>query len=269
MPDQDLWDLHLHSHYSWDTPNDHDLNAICTTALERGLRGVALTDHFDSHPGDGVTNRRTTGMFDIADMLLDVARAREAFPRLGILVGLEYGEPHLNTSQARTVRHDHPLDLVLGSVHAIVVDGELVPVEAALARQHVSTTMRRYLWHVLDMVEESPIDVLAHIEYPLRHPNEGGYQPERDAELYTQIFTTAAARGISVEYNTKSATPLLHQLWPIIAEVDDVTFTVGSDAHGTEIIGHGFDEATDLLARQGFSGCRRFTGRLCRHGGCQ
>jgi len=268
VADDNRWDLHLHSSYSWDTAPGLDVTSVCAAAVRGGLRGLALTDHFDSVPDQGLANRRPTGVLDIARRSADIDAAREEYPDLTVLTGLEYGEPHLNPAQIKAVREEFPLDVVLGSVHAIVVGNELLPVEDVIARDPIDATMRSYLQQVLTMVEESPVDVLAHIEYPLRHGNIERYRPEMHTDLYTQIFSTAAARGISVEYNTKSNAPLLDQLWPIIDELDATTLTIGSDAHTAERIGHGVVEASRVLRRRGFGDCQHLPGRHCRHRNC-
>ncbi|XVQ09621.1 PHP domain-containing protein [Spirillospora sp. CA-255316] len=269
MADDDAWDLHLHSRYSWDTAPAHDLVAVCEAAIRAGLRGIAITDHFDSEPGAGVCNRRPSGDFDLTAMVRDVAAARESRPELTILSGLEYGEPHLNTRQAEAVRRDHAPDIVLGAVHAIVHDGDLLPVEDVFPHEGIDSTLERYLDHVLLMVEEAPIDVLAHLEYPLRYLPAGSHRPEQHADRYRHIISAAAIRGISIEYNTKSAARMLDRLWPVIDDVRDVTFTIGSDAHSADLVGHRVHDAARMLAGHGFGICRCSPGRLCRHLSCR
>jgi histidinol-phosphatase (PHP family) len=269
MGEENRWDLHSHSGYSWDVVAGHDAAAMCAAALAAGLRGLAVTDHFDSVPQADVANRRRTGVFDITSLLADIAAAREAYPGLTVLAGLEYGEPQLNPGQIRALREEHSLDVILGSVHAIVVGNELLPVEDVLAREPVDAVMRCYLQQLLAMVEDSPIDVLAHLEYPLRYPSADGYRPEQHEDLYSQIVKTAARRGISVEYNTKSAPLLFDHIWPIIDGVAETTITIGADAHITEHIGRGVGEALTLLSERGFGACRQLSGRLCRRDHCR
>ena len=40
-----MYDQHIHSRYSQD--GHHDIMEIAQAAVERGLRGITITDHFD------------------------------------------------------------------------------------------------------------------------------------------------------------------------------------------------------------------------------
>src|SRR5258708_20044319 len=93
----------------------------CERALEIGLPAIAFTEHADwalVHKGQHPV--------DIAGYLDAVDRCRARFPNLRILTGVELGEPHLYPKETAEILAAGPLDRVLGSIHSIRLDGELV-----------------------------------------------------------------------------------------------------------------------------------------------
>ena len=96
-------------------------------ALEIGLPAIAFTEHAEwNHVHPGQHSVDIAGYFDA------IERCRAKFKDLRILSGVELGEPHWFPDETAEVLAAGPLDQVLGSIHCIRLDGELV--DAYLAR---------------------------------------------------------------------------------------------------------------------------------------
>src|SRR5207245_10349368 len=114
----------------------------CEGALEIGLPAIAFTEHADwalVHKGQHPV--------DIGGYLNAVERCRARFPNLRILTGVELGEPHLYPKETAEILAAGPLDRVLGSIHSIRLDGELLAASQFphLAGRNIPAAPREYL----------------------------------------------------------------------------------------------------------------------------
>src|SRR5256885_104542 len=93
----------------------------CERAIELGLPAIAFTDHADFvkvHPDQYCV--------DIVGYLEEVERCRAKFKNLRILSGVELGEPHWFPEETAAILAAGPLERVLGSVHCVRIDGNVV-----------------------------------------------------------------------------------------------------------------------------------------------
>ena len=122
----------------------------CERAIELGLPAIAFTDH-----ADFVKVHDDQYCVDIAGYLDSIDRCRAKYPGLRILSGVELGEPHWFPKETADILAAGPLDVVLGSVHCIKVEGEVVDASQFRERQGLDfvTATRSYLAEVLAMVE--------------------------------------------------------------------------------------------------------------------
>src|SRR2546421_10780806 len=144
----------------------------CERAIELGLPAIAFTDH-----ADFVKVHDDQYCVDIAGYLDSVDRCRAKYPGLRILSGVGLGEPHWFPKETADILAAGPLDVVLGSVHCIKVEGEVVDASQFRDRQGLdfAAAPREYLAEVLAMVEgDQPVETLAHLDDPKRHWPEGG-----------------------------------------------------------------------------------------------
>ncbi len=83
-------DCHVHSNTSLDAKDD--IATICQAAIDRGLRQICLTNHFEIFPGNIHSAGYQFGFNHYSD---EVERAKEQYgDRLEILKGVEFGQPH-------------------------------------------------------------------------------------------------------------------------------------------------------------------------------
>jgi histidinol-phosphatase (PHP family) len=259
-----LPDNHVHSQWSHDTGPDASMAAACARAVALGLPSLAFTEHLDftvAGPADpitlaGVVPNTSAGIrpLDVPGYLAAVAECRDRFPALGILSGVEAGEPHLFAASAAAVLGSGRFDRVLGSVHALPTAGHLVYSGWLLRREPPDEVMRRYLAEVIAMIEGSGVfEVLAHLDFPRRYwpASAGEYAESAFEEEYRAVFRALAGSGRVLELNTASPLPSVSLLrwW---AEAGGTALSFGSDAHLPWHVGARFRDASGIAAAAGF-----------------
>ncbi|ANW67057.1 histidinol phosphate phosphatase [Mycobacterium sp. djl-10] len=257
-------DNHVHSQFSWDTGAQASMRDTCAQAVQLGLPAVAFTEHVDftewgdhDHPpGDGVdiVERQRVSPVDFEGYLASVQECRDLFPELRILTGIEAGEPHHFAGGVAAVLRQGSFDRVLGSLHSLVHDGELVYAQRVFQYRHAPEVMRDYFAEMLNLVAGSDVfGVLAHCDYPRRYwPFGAGEYREADyEEEYRGVFRALAASGRALELNTASPLASAELMrWWYQEGGDAVSF--GSDAHTPLRVGDKFDLATDIVTAAGF-----------------
>jgi histidinol-phosphatase (PHP family) len=260
-------DNHVHTEWSWDAA-EGDMAATCARAARLRLPSVAFTEHADLtpwvvRPGDAlpdVLNRwlRADGKvappaLDVEGYLACVQHCRERFPGLRVLSGVELSEPHWYPERTAALLAGGRFDRVLGSVHS--VGGPATPrlVDHAMGDGAAGDVLRDYLAEARRMVaSDAPFEVLAHIDYPVRHWPAGG-RPFRPAEFedeFRDVLTVLAGSGRALEINTR--VPLAPELvrWWADAGGDAVSF--GSDAHRPRDLANRFADAAQVALDCGF-----------------
>lgn len=246
-----LADLHAHTISS---PDAYDtVETLGKTAAALGVDVLAITDHCDA--------MATMPFFEFWGMDRQVVRfdekqARKRFfeakERLGgavkLLYGIELGEPHLRRTETRELLLRQQYDVVLGSVHTFIgdADPDMLDYDAV----HPNDVVRHYLQDLYETVALGGIDVLSHIEYPLRYlplrPGyEGSYRPFE--EELRAVLRLAAQKGIALEINGKSRKNGRFILEPFVIdwyrEAGGEYLSYGSDAHRASQLLRNYAEA--------------------------
>lgn len=235
----------------------------CEQALALGLPAVAFTDHLDfTEPlpedrvaTEGLDPHRYARMYllNVGGYREAVAGCRERFPGLRILFGAEIGEAHLfNVSAARLAGE---FDRILGSVHAIPLDGRLTAAEDIFRLLPAQEAMRQYFAEVVRLIAGSDLfQVLAHLDFPRRMwpASAGPYQEKAFEAEYRAVLEALAASGRVLELNTKSpmASVELLRWW---RDSGGTAVSFGSDAHQPWRVGDKFKEAVSVAGAGGFS----------------
>ncbi|MGY1826601.1 PHP domain-containing protein [Blastococcus sp. SYSU DS0541] len=256
-------DNHVHTHWSWDTPDSSTMRRACERAIAQGLPAVAFTEHLDFtvwHDEDrataeGLVDRHPAHQLpiDVEGYFAELAEVRDRFPELRIWSGVETGEPHLFAASIARHLEDSPVDRILGSLHSLTDEGRLVGV-GRLLHVDADATMRRYLGEMVGMIESSGVfQVLAHVDFPRRYWPGGSHRyVEKDyEEEYRAVFRALAGSGRALEINTSSPLASADQVrWFHEAGGEAVSF--GSDAHAPAPVGQKFDLAVAVAEAAGF-----------------
>jgi histidinol-phosphatase (PHP family) len=256
-------DNHVHTHWSWDTPDSSTMRKACERAIAQGLPAIAFTEHLDFtvwHAEDrateeGLVDRHPAHQLpiDVEGYFAEIAEVRDRFPELRIWSGIETGEPHLfAASIARHLEHS-PVDRILGSLHSLSDDGRLIGV-GRLLHVDADATMRRYLGEMVGMIEGSGVfQVLAHVDFPRRYWPGGSHRyVEKDyEEEYRAVFRALAGSGRALEINTSSPLASADQVrW--FREEGGEAVSFGSDAHAPAAVGQKFELAVAVAEAAGF-----------------
>ncbi len=262
-PDNRPPDNHVHTSWSWDTPDSSTMRRACERAIAQGLPAIAFTEHLDFtvwHEDDEATSQGLIDRHPAYQLPIDVdgywgelTECRERFPQLRIWSGVETGEPHLFGASVAAHLRDSPVDRVLGSLHSLSSAGRLVGV-GRLLHDGAAATMRRYLGEVVRMIESSDVfQVLAHVDFPRRYwPGGSERFVEKDyEEEYRAVFRALASTGRALEVNTSSPLASVDQVrWFFEEGGEAVSF--GSDAHAPTAVGQRFDLAVEVVEAAGF-----------------
>jgi histidinol-phosphatase (PHP family) len=251
-------DYHMHSRESCDC--DATMAAMCAAALERGLREIAFTEHYDLNPGD-----QCPGYYQPARFFeqLEAARAEFAGQGLAIRAGVEIGEPHIYAEAHRAVLDRWPYDVVLGSLHW--TGGEFSVFDRSYyASRGPAEAFGRYFAELVEMVRAGGFEILAHVDVVKRvgYDVYARFDTHEWEDLYRPVWQACIEAGIAVEINTGGYRRRVDEAHPALdalrwyREMGGELLTLGSDAHRPEHVAHRFDEALALARAAGFT-------RLC------
>ena len=251
-----MYDQHIHSKYSQD--GHHDIMEIAQRAVERGMRGITITDHFDLCDAE-------IGYRFYMDCEQERRRAfeqaREAYAdRLEIRWGIEVGHPYLMPEVAQAFFSSRQFDFVLGAVHFLRGDRDIYLIDYS-SPAVVDAVLKEYFTDMLELLRFGGFDSLAHLDYPLRvmngkipAPTVAGYQAYIDP-----ILQEVVRQDISLEINTRGFMDWKKRQEPedwVLAryyELGGRRITIGSDAHVLGAVGFDIDRAIEKAKEIGFT----------------
>lgn len=263
-------DGHSHTEFSWDTTDAASMRGSCARAVELGLPALAFTDHLDfTHwrPADVEIGNHShlrdyldeDGLlvpppFPLEEYLASVERCRAEFPRLRIVTGVEFGQPHLQADAAAELLDTGAFERILGSLHVLEVDGVGYEPPGLFDLLPAERVMREYLLEVSRMVAtDAPFHVLTHITYAVRHwpsADAGEFRLADFEPEFRAALADLAASGRALEINTRDA--LSPELLRWFVEEGGTSVTFGSDAHEPHLVGRRLEEAAALAGSLGF-----------------
>lgn len=258
-----MFDNHMHSEYSCDIPKGtgSTIRELCLSAIEKGVEGIAVTDHFDI---DAIYD----GFFAPLDheaIYKEITECREEFKgKLIIRHGIELGQATHMPVEAHEQLKSYPYDIVLGSVHAVrgILDFSETDIKSLTKNEYVAL-WEQYIKEMLDTIEWGNFDVLTHITYPKRYYLSNGITEFPDIknkgrEYFEPIIKAVIEKGITLECNTSG---LRQQMGECLPNADLLSFyyelggreiSLGSDAHHAMHIAANFKEASEMLKSIGF-----------------
>jgi len=247
-------DLHTHTHLSFDS--EADLIENCRAAREAGLSAIAVTNHFDF---DGILQGIYPSFLPHKDRA-EIERAREAFPDLTILHGIEMGQAYAYAELIPLLRRAHGLDYLLASVHNLEGYPDFCFLRyEEMSTEHCVLLLRRYFADLARVAALPGITTLAHLTYPLRYMTRAGKRIDllRFENEIRAVFHVLIENGVRLEVNTSGLRQGMNATMPdfsLVALYRDCggrAVAVGSDAHLPMHVGAGVIEITDRLRQMG------------------
>ncbi len=267
-----MFDNHSHTQYSGDIPKGkgNSVRELCLAAIDKGLTGIAITDHFDI---DGIRD----GFFPPLEhdsVTRDIYAAREEFKgRLVILQGIELGQATHMPEESHSQLNSQPYDIVLGSVHAVrgIIDFADTDIKSMQKNEYIRL-WEQYIEEMLDTIEWGNFDVLTHITYPKRYYLANGVTEFPDIknkgrEYFEPILKAVINKGLTLECNTSGLRQAMGECLPnedllrFYYELGGRDVSIGSDAHKAIDIGANFGDACEMLANIGFTHLAKFNSR--------
>lgn len=250
-----ILDSHVHTEYSFDGKDS--LEKIFSSALERGVMGLAITDHYECDRAEALECDK------IEETFRQLPRFQQEYRgRLRITAGIELGQPQEAPEVADQILARHPeLDVVIGSFHTGAPGLDASQADFNDHDIRVSDFLDYYFRGCYDLAVWGKFDVMAHLGYPERYIW-GRYRIPVDFTPYEDMIHATLQRlvadGKALEINTAGYRQGLGKTIPvlrIIRQYHDLggeLVTLGSDAHRAEDVASDFEVAMDILTGVGF-----------------
>lgn len=246
-------DCHNHSNCSPD--GKHEPQAMLQRAKELGLYAYTMTDHCECNQYEEQYRERAAKAWEEMEGL----RVPEG---LIFLRGIELGQTTQNPEGAREALERYPYDFAIGSLHNMRGMEDFYYIDCrGKSGGEVDGLLNEYWTQVLEMIDLGGFDSLGHLTYPIRYiQGDQGVQVdlERHYERIDEIFTRLIEKGMALEVNTSGLYGSLGETMPgkeLLSRyyrLGGRLLTFGSDAHCTENLGKGIDEAMEQARDIGF-----------------
>ena len=250
-----LFDSHTHSVNSPDAA--HSLMYLAEQAEEKGLIGLAITDHAEC-PNFEEFGYRTR----LIQSAVDTAKTKAAFRhRVTLAFGVELGVCHGMYETAEYILSLYPYDFVIGACHFSRQGKSLARTDyTALSQSEIDKLLADYFEDMLELARWGKFDSLAHITYPLRWAMRDGLRLSIDPyrEAIDELLRVLVASEKALEVNTSGLRSPLDETLPprwIVErykELGGQFITIGSDAHRVDHIGYGVNQVMEMLADIGY-----------------
>ena len=246
------YDAHTHSCFSFDAVPAATLDAVCESAIAKGITHLALTDHYDINAVlDGIYT------YNISAAKNAVEEAKEKYGNLLTLSwGIELGSATQYPEAATAFLEKHKFETVIGSTHYMTGCDDFAYLDMKnISHQDFSEAFRLYLAELTRMCELGHSDILAHITYPVRYYMRAGHRIDLSycRDELADLLTTAIDHGMLLEVNTSGYRQGMGGPLPeasVISLYKDLggrLISIGSDAHHPDDIAANFKEAEELL----------------------
>ena len=269
-----MFDLHIHTLHSVDSKQTID--EVCESASPKGLQGIAVCDHVDMWFSEKLNTPEA-----IRGCVQDVRRAKAVYgDRLEILQGMEMAEYLFDPENADAILSLGEFDVILGSVHSVFfeeIDDSYSRIDFSdMPEEKLVRFMKKYFFHIEEMIDKTDFDVLSHLTCPLRYIN-GKYKRNIDISLFEKeipsIFDRIIKKDIPLEINTSGIGSFYNSYMPdtnlirTYKNMGGKLITLASDAHVPQNIGNAFPATRGVLQDLGFDSYCIFRKRiLCQQG---
>ncbi|MDR1629989.1 MAG: histidinol-phosphatase HisJ family protein [Oscillospiraceae bacterium] len=258
-----LIDLHVHTDNSPD--GHHAAMLICETAVAKGLRAVAFTDHCEVDVYFDDKYDRV-----VRQSYFEVARAKSAYRgNLLVLQGVELAQPTYDEELALKIIDARNYDMIIGSIHNLRGESDFYYTRD-FEGMDIDSMLKAYFRELAVLADWGQFDTLAHLTYPLRYfyaRNNISVDMEEYACEVDEILKLLAENHIALEINTAGLRQPIKKLapeFPIVKrfrELGGKYITIGSDAHYAEHLAAGFDDALEVAQEAGFDCVTLFQNR--------
>jgi len=250
-----FFDYHLHSQFSADS--EMTMEELCQTAVQKGLKEIAITDHHDIDYQDNTIEF----LIDKEKYLKAIEKMQKKYEgKLIIRKGIEMGlQSHILTECDQYLKDD--FDFVIASFHT--AEKNDLYIGDFLSGYSQWEAYIQYLKTVLKVVKEyDNYNVIGHLDIIRRY---GDFEKKPDLleneqaeNLIKEILKTIIKKNKGLEVNTSGyrldgQNPLpSFEILKLYHQLGGEILTLGSDSHKTEDIAQKFDYTISQLRKIGF-----------------
>lgn len=252
MSYKNIADMHTHSEMSFD--GNHSCDMLCESAIDKGLKAIAITDHCDID-GD---------MLDANEFCkkqyATVEKAKAKYSdTLQVITGLEIGQGIYRKELTREILNEYKYDFILGSLHNLENMEDFYFID--YKKYDVDKLLTDYFNDLLKLCEWGLFDSLAHLTYPLRYiaaREKINVDMSRYTQIIDAIFESLVKNNKALEINTSGLFMDMNDTMPNIEFVKRFRqaggryVTIGSDSHFADKIGQGIDIGMKIAYDSGF-----------------
>jgi histidinol-phosphatase (PHP family) len=269
-----LTDYHVHLRPDApDTPAERHFTAenadrYRTVASERGIAELGVSEHV----------YRFTQALDVWDHELWRESARDDLDaycgwvrdETDLRLGIEADFIPGREDRMAALLEDRPWDYVLGSIH-FLGDGALDydRYDVWTRADSADKVWRTYFTWLGEAAASGLFDILAHPDL-VKHWGHERPWPEKDLRYYYELaMEPIAASGIAVEVSTAGLRKPVGEIYPARGFLEMVVdagnpIALSSDAHTTDQLGFGYEQALELLDQVGVTELAVFEDRQVR-----
>ncbi len=253
-----LADMHTHSRFSHDS--ECFIEEMCISQIKKGTNIFAVTDHCD------VYSFKDYDIFTpIIESFNEVELLNQKYgDRCLLLSGIEISEGFWFPELYEKIHNLLSFDVIISSVHCVKyknLNASYSTIDfTRLSENEINKYLYCYFNDIIEMLEKTDFNILAHLTCPLRYIN-GKFGININMEKYNEqilkIFNIIIERNIALEINTSSF-KVINDFMPSVEiikmyhSLGGQLITIGSDAHIADNASVNFDKATEILKEIGF-----------------
>jgi histidinol-phosphatase (PHP family) len=258
-----LYDYHIHTNYS--TDGKSSIFDVCESAIKKGLKEIAITDHFEPTIMD-----QCSESYRPNDSWVEIIKANELFKgKLKIKMGVELGQPHLFLNTSKQLVNSVPYDYVIGSAHKLPSGMDVSQID--YSNVTLEDVCHTYINQIKQLVEQADFDCVGHIDLIKRYCT--NHYDKRvtlitQYELLKEVFKIIILNRRGIEINTsglrqapKEAMPGIDVL-KLYRELGGEILTIGSDAHNAKDVAEGIEMGIESAKQAGFNYLTLFNNRI-------
>lgn len=252
MEYNNIVDLHTHSIFSFDGNDSCD--ALCKSAVKKGIRILAITDHCDIDGKDMNVDELCSSQ------ITEISKMQKKYKEnLCVFKGLEIGQGIYRKELTEKVYNTYDYDFVLGSLHNLENMEDFYFLD--YSSFDVYELLTEYFEGLLELSDWNTFDSLAHLTYPLRYivaREKLKVDMSRFKDIIDSIFENLVKNKKALEINTSGLFMDMQDTLPNISfvkrfkEIGGEYITVGSDSHYAEKVGQGIDAGMRIAYDSGF-----------------
>ncbi|MFV0519682.1 MAG: histidinol-phosphatase HisJ family protein [Lachnospirales bacterium] len=257
-----MYDCHNHTSFSQDSRED--ICIVVETAINKGLKGIAITDHIEpTKNGYGFETLNQKGEKNSYDDYINkVKEVQNKYEKkIDVILGCEVGV--LNDTKYKkeidSILNNSVFDFVILSTHQV---GERhLCVGCDFFSNDKIKSYNEYLLSVLESVKLfNGFNVYGHLDYITRysHYEDNKLNYCEHKEIIDEILKVIIKKDCGLDVNTSGTRYGYEGLYPQndilkrYRELGGKILTIGSDSHGKELVGNRFDFAKQCLLECGF-----------------